>query len=78
MALIQVWRGNQNPSNDPPIGKGSGSVNSKAKTAAITDWIDRGAVRAGDPYQLKSGGKLYSATAVAPGANEVARFNNLE
>jgi hypothetical protein len=77
MALIQVWKGNQNPSTDPAIGKGNGNVDSRAKTATITDWIDRGAVRVGEPYTLKSGGKLYDATAVAPVANEAAKFNDL-
>lgn len=77
MAVIQVWKGNQNPSSDPPIGKGNGAVDSRAKTATITEWTDKAAIRVGDPYKLKSGGKQYDATAVAPGINEVAKFDHL-
>jgi hypothetical protein len=43
-----------------PWGQGEGAVNSKAKTARIDSWRDKGAMTIGKTYGLKSGGKSYT------------------
>ncbi len=55
MAKIQVFK----HGTDTHLGKGDGSVDNRAQTATITQWIDKAAVLVGTSYMLRSGGKTY-------------------
>ena len=75
MATIQVCKNDTGAS----LGKGNGSIDTKAKTAVINTWTEKAGLVAQRKYTLKSGRKTYAdATCTAVNAaNPVATFSNV-
>lgn len=73
MSKIQVFK----HGTDTQLGKGDGSVDTRAKTASITNWDEKAGLLVGTKYKLKSGGKIYS-DANCTGNALPATFDNVE
>jgi hypothetical protein len=56
MATIQVYK----HGSDTLLGSGSGTVDTRQHTAAITEWTKKAGITQNTTYKLKSEGKTYS------------------